>query len=185
MILIPIMDEIDKLIGELPAIIDGLEKNSIGIEKESVEYIRKLEDKARKYNLPISAELSIIRGKLLCGEAHNLTDENVSRKERKSEQKRFVLDKLEQAHNCICEYFKDNRKIFDECERLVCQVITRLNAKGTLNNVPDEITGKMLIKAASRDSELAPITVHIIGLIGAVNAQIIFDKTISVAGIYN
>jgi hypothetical protein len=58
----------------------------------------------------------------------------------------------------------------------------RLIAKGLPNR---KLTGKDLITLAAKDSELAPIVIHVTGLVGAVNTNILFEKTMSLSGIYD
>lgn len=186
MILIPIMESMDGILNEMPELVNKLEKNSSEFGSESSAFIKKLEISAEKYRLPIAGQLSVIRGKLLCGapESENPGD-CLTRKERKAIQKRHILSQLEKAYTCVTEYFAASRKIFDECERLVCQVIVRLKAKGVLNGYETgSLSGAELIRLASRDSELAPITVHVTGLAGATNTNILFEKTMSLAGLY-
>lgn len=124
MVLIPMMESFDGILSEMTAIVCKLEKNSGDFFNESVAFVRKLENTAENYRLPIAGELAVIRGKLLCG------DEDISdtvmyqnRKERRNQKQRFILRQ--------------------------------------------------------------PALTHIKGAVGAVNANIIFEKTMSLAGVYD
>jgi hypothetical protein len=180
MILIPVMESMDSILGEMPKLIDSMEKSSCNLSEESVAFVKRLEEAAEKYRLPIATRFSVIRGKLLCSPSETVA--NVTRKERRAIQKKSILECLEEAYNCTDSYFADSRKIFDECERLICQVTVRLIAKGLPNKNP---TGGDLIALAAKDGELAPIVIHVTGLIGTVNTNILFEKTMSLAGIYD
>jgi hypothetical protein len=180
MILIPIMESMDGILSEMPELIDSMEKSSCNLQEESVAFVKKLEESAKKYRLPIAARFSVIRGKLLCSSSESAA--NITRKERRAVQKKRILQGLEEAYSCTESYFSESRKIFDECERLICQVTVRLIAKGLPNR---KLTGKDLITLAAKDSELAPIVIHVTGLVGAVNTNILFEKTMSLSGIYD
>ncbi len=187
MILIPVMENMDNILKDMPNLINKLESGQIDLQSESVDFVRKLENACDNYRLPISGQLSIIRGKLLCGisESKDQTA-NQTRKERKANQNRYILTQLESAYNCASAYFEESRKIFIECERTVCQIITRLIDGGILqNHNPHELSGNTLIQLASENNELSPALIQITGLIGALNTNIIFEKTMSLAGIYN
>lgn len=187
MVLIPMMESFDGILSEMTAIVCKLEKNSGDFFNESVAFVRKLENTAENYRLPIAGELAVIRGKLLCG------DEDISdtvmyqnRKERRNQKQRFILRQLEQAYICVQKYFSSGRKLFAECESMACQVIVRLISKGLLKkHDPSELSGAMIMKKASDDAELEPALTHIKGAVGAVNANIIFEKTMSLAGVYD
>lgn len=186
MILIPVMESMDGILNEMPELVNKLEKNSSEFGNESTAFVKKLETSAEKYRLPIAGQLSVIRGKLLCGAPEPENSNCLTRKEKKAIQKRYILAQLEKAYTCVTEYFSASRKVFDECEKLVCQIIVRLKAKGVFKEYKSSsLTGAELIRLASRDSELAPITVHVTGLVGAINTNILFEKTMSLAGIYN
>lgn len=185
MILIPVMESMDGLLNEMPELVNKLERNSSDFADESSAFVKKLEVSAEKYRLPITGQLSVIRGKLLCGAPEPENSNCLTRKERRAIQKRYILSQLEKAYICVNEYFSSSRKVFEECERLVCQVIVRLKAKGALKNCEKSaLSGSELIRLASQDSELDPITVHVTGLIGAINTNIMFEKTMSLAGLY-
>lgn len=178
MLLIPIMEAMDGILGEMPTMVNKIESDSTGLREDCADYVYRLESAASKYRMPIAGQLSVIRGKILCGAP---TAELSTRKEKKAAEKRYFLTQLESAYNCVNGYFEGERKILGECERLVCQITSRLVFE---NAFKGGVSGSDLIKLASRDSELAPILVHITGLIGVPNTNILFEKTMSLAGVY-
>ncbi|WP_124100923.1 hypothetical protein [Ruminococcus sp. Marseille-P6503] len=186
MVLIPVMESFDGILSDMTALIGKLEKNSGDFFNESVAFVRRLENTAENYRLPIAGELAVIRGKLLCGDEEALdTAMYQSRKERRNQKQRFILRQLEQAYSCVQKYFSAGRRLFTECEGMTCQVIVRLISKGLLKKQdPSELSGALLMKMASADPELEPALTHIKGMVGAVNANIIFEKTMSHAGVY-
>lgn len=184
MILIPIIESIDEILSDMPRLIDKLEAGQSRITEDCAAFVSRLEAAAEKYRLPITGQLSVIRGKILCG-APNDANTNLSRKDKRAVEKRYMIDRLESAYNCISAYLDGERKVIGECEKLVCQMSARLVAEGALiNTEPREITGKLLIGLAAQDNELMPILAHVIGLAGAPNTNILFEKTMSLAGIY-
>lgn len=185
MILIPIIESMDSILNEMPELVNKLEKNSSDLQNESINFIRKLEIYSEKYRLPITGQLSVIRGKILCSDAEFINAAKITLKEKKIQKKRYILNQLESAYNCVNQYLSDNRKIFTECERTVCQIIVRLKAKDLLRNCNfNKLSGETLIKLASKDGELSSALVQITGLIGVTNTKILFEKTMSIAGIY-
>lgn len=178
MILIPIMEAMDGILGEMHIMVDKLENGSIQLQEDCADYVQRLESSASKYRMPIAGQLSVIRGKILCGAPES---ECSTRKEKKAAEKRYLLTQLESAYNCVSEYFEGERKIIGECERLVCQITSRLVFE---NAFKGEVSGGDLIKLASKNNELAPILVHITGLIGVPNTNILFEKTMHLAGMY-
>ena len=179
MILIPIMEAMDGILSEMPIMVDKIEGGSGQLREDCADYVCRLESAASKYRMPIAGRLSVIRGKILCGAPE--TDCS-TRKEKKAAEKRFFLTQLESAYNCVNEYFEGERKILGECERLVCQITSRLVFENAFSG---GVSGSDLIRLASQNGELAPILVHITGLIGAPNTNILFEKTMSLAGVYD
>ncbi len=184
MILIPIIESIDEILNDMPAVINKLETSVSVPDRECAEFISRLEAVSSKYRFPITGQLSVIRGKIICG-APKESAANLSRKDRQASEKRFMLTQLESAYTCINSYLDGERKVIGECERLVCQISARLVACGALINTnPTDITGSALMALAARDKELMPILAHVVGLAGAPNTNILFEKTMSLAGIY-
>lgn len=182
MILIPMIEKIDSIMCGIPQLVDKLNVNEPELIIKSIELIKELEETADKYRLPILPQLSVIRGKLMCGAAKPAG--TISRKDMRALQKRYILSQLDELNSCVQGYLEDSRKVFTECERLACQVTVRLMAKGVLKEYDAaSLSGDRLIKLASADGELSPIVVHITGLIGAVNTKVIFEKTMSLAGL--
>ncbi|MBR1423895.1 MAG: hypothetical protein IJ571_10730 [Ruminococcus sp.] len=182
MILIPILEKLDAIMSGITELINKLNANEAELIKLSVDMVKELEDMSQNYRLPIQSQLAIIRGKLMCGPSK--PNETMSRKDSKALHKRHILSQLDELNRCVQEYLADSRKAFYECERLACQVIVRLIAKGVLDEyTATNLNGEKLMELAARDSELAPIVVHITGLIGALNTKVIFDKTMSLAGL--
>ncbi len=182
MIFIPMIERIDSIMRGISQLVDKLTENESELVSNSIYLIKELEETADKYRLPIVPQLSVIRGKLICGAAKPA--ETISRKDMKALQKRYILSQLDELNKCVQGYLEDSRKIFSECERLACQVTVRLMAKGVLKEYDAaNLSGDRLIKLASDDDELVPIVIHITGLIGAVNTNVIFDKTMSLAGL--
>lgn len=185
MLLIPIMESIDEILNGMPKLIDRLEDSPCGLIEACAEFVSQLEKVSEKYRFPITGQLSVIRGKILCG-APNDPAASLSRKDKRSAEKRYMITQLENAYSCISEYLDGERKVISECERLVCQMSANLAASGALlNTAPNEISGKALMELASRNSELMPILAHVTGLVGAPNTNILFEKTMSLAGIYS
>lgn len=183
MILIPIIESIDGILNGMPKLIDRLENSRSSLIEECAGFVAQLEGVSEKYRFPITGRLSVIRGKILCG-APSDPAVSLSRKDKKTAEKRYMMTQLENAYNCVSEYLDGERRIVSECERLVCQVSAKLAADGSLNETdPHDISGKTLIGLASRDQELMPILAHVIGLVGAPNTNILFEKTMSLAGI--
>ena len=179
------MESMDGILNELPGLIDKLGENEGDLKKNSISFVQKLETAAEKYRLPIAPQLSVIRGRLICG-APKPENTLLNRREYRALQKSFILSQLEAVNDCVNGYLADSRKVFAECERLACQVTVRLKAKGELDNYEAaNLSGGEIMALASRDGELAPIVVHIAGLAGALNTKIIFDKTMSLSGLYD
>ena len=187
MIIIPIIESMDSILSEMSGLINMMDKNTGQIKSESIKFIKKLELSAEKFRLPIAGELSVIRGKLLCGESEAANSTvYINRKERRIQKRRFILEQLEAGYNCVNGYLAESRRIFVECERTACQITVGLMAKGLLKDYDvKNISGKTLINLASNDSDFAPAVVQVTGLIGALNTNIIFEKTMSLTGLYN
>ncbi|MDE6133164.1 MAG: hypothetical protein K2G04_07320 [Oscillospiraceae bacterium] len=183
MILIPIIESMDEILNGMPKPIDRLENSQGILIEDCAGFVSRLEGVSEKYRFPITGLLSVIRGKILCGAPADPAV-SLSRKDKKAAEKRYMITQLENAYNCVSEYLDGERRIISECERLVCQVSAKLAAEGALLDIaPKDISGKLLIGLAARDTELMPILAHVIGLAGAPNTNILFEKTMSLAGI--
>ena len=187
MVLIPVMEEFDVLLSRNGELVNAMEKGQYNFRELCVLYVKMLEEKAQKYSLPFLPQITVLRGKMVLGMARSEFPKNCSRKEMKSLEYKFYLTQINEAVDCVEQYFQSYRKAFDECEQLCCQVITSSIYKGALKTLNEYYIKNLkdgMMSFVMTDGELAPVLVHIAGLVGKVNLEIIFDKTLSLAGVY-
>lgn len=187
MVLIPVMEEFDAVLSRNSELISAMEKGQYNFRELCVLYAKMLEEKAQKYSLPFLPQLTVLRGKMVLGMARSEFPKNCSRKEMKSLEYKFYLTQINEAVSCVEQYFQSYRKSFEECEQLCCQIITSSIYKGALKTLNEYYIKNLkdgMMSFVMADEELAPVLVHIAGLIGKANMEIIFDKTLSLAGIY-
>lgn len=169
MILIFVMKEFDKELTEISRLVRELEANTYGLETDAAKLMLNLEEKAEKYSLPIQPRLALIRGNLICGYKEDLTS-IMNRKERNREKRRFVIEQLSDAVQCIEEYFVNARRQFDECEQVCRQIVIHAYSKG-LNHMNQD-----LLALAAQDPELAAPLANVMSVIGNTNTRFIFEQ---------
>lgn len=187
MVLIPVMEEFDNAMQNITGLVDAMEKNQYNFRDMCIMHVKLLEEKAEKYSMPFLPKLSTIRGKLLVGINRSELGKTYGRKELKNIENKYYLSQINEVLDFIEQYFLPYRKVFDECEQLCCQVITNSVYKGALNSLNECYIKNLkdgMMSFVMADAELAPVMIHITGMIGRVNMEIIFDRTLSVAGIY-
>ena len=168
MILIFVMKEFDKELSEISTLIRTLESDFYEMERETGNLVQRLEDMAGKYSLPIQPKLALIRGNLICGYKEEGTMQ--SRKEKLTEKKRFLVQQLAEAAECIENYFMPARKQFDECEKICGQIIVHAYHKGLGGQ------GEDLLTQVLQDAELAAHLMNVKAVVGGVNTRIIFEQ---------
>ncbi|MDD6573007.1 MAG: hypothetical protein PUF12_11550 [Thermoflexaceae bacterium] len=187
MVLIPVMEEFDNILKGITELVNAMEKNQYNFRDMCILHIKQLEDRAQKYSLPIQPKLSSFRGRLIAGFNRTELSKTCTRKELKNIENKYYLSQITDSMECVEEYFLPYRKTFDECEQLCCQVITNSVYKGaliTLNECYIKNLKDGMMSFVMADEELAPVMIHIAGMVGRANMEIIFDKTLSLAGIY-
>jgi len=187
MVLIPVMEEFDNILRGITELINAMEKNQYNFREMCILHVKHLEERAEKYSLPFQSNLSAIRGKLIVGFNRSEVSKTCSRKELKSIENKYYLSQLTDSIKYIEEYFLPYRKTFDECEQLCCQVITNSIYRGALTTLNEHYSKNLkdgMMSFVMADGELAPVMIHIAGMVGRANMEIIFDKTLSLAGVY-
>lgn len=187
MVLIPVMEEFDAILSKNSELVNAMEKGQYNFRELCVLFAKQLEEKAQKYSLPFLPQLTVLRGKMVLGMARSEFPKNSGRREMKNLEYKFYLTQINEAVSCVEQYFESYRKAFAECEQLCCQVITNSIYKGALKTLNEYYIKNLkdgMMSFVMGDQELAPVLIHIAGLIGKVNLEIIFDRTLSVAGVY-
>lgn len=169
MILIFVMQEYDEQLKEISTLMEQLANNSQDLNRNAIRVVKNLEERAQKYSLSIQPQLALIRGNLLCG-YHEDNKQQLNRKEKNIEKKRFIVDQLSQAVSCIEEYFQTARKQFQECEQVCGQIVMHAYNKGLKQQ------GRDLFPIVAADAELSGALANVIALIGSLNARIVFEQ---------
>lgn len=169
MVLIFVMQEYDEQLREVSNLMEQLANNSQELNRNAIRVVKNLEDRAQKYSLSIQPQLALIRGNLLCG-YHEDNKQQLNRKEKNMEKKRFVVEQLSKAVSCIEEYFQTARKQFQECEQVCGQIIMHAYNKGLRQQ------GRDLFSIVVTDTELSVALANVIALIGSLNARIVFEQ---------
>lgn len=169
MVLVFVMKEFDKELKEVSRLMWGLDENSYSLERDAVKLLLNLEEKAEKYSLPIQPNLALIRGKLICGYKEEIGT-MMNRKEKNKDKKRFVVNQLAEAVQCVEGYFSNARKQFEECEQICGQILMHAYNKG-LHQLNQD-----LYMVVSQDPELAGALANVKSVIGGVNARYIFEQ---------
>lgn len=177
MVLILVMEEFDRRLAEISEIIKSMETNTHNLEKSAAEIVLSLEEMAEKYSLPFQANLALIRGRLLCGYPEEKSG-SLSRKERSKQKQRYIVAQLSDAVAIIEQHFKSAREQFEECERICGQIIVNCYYKGLYHQKGE------LYDLVNTDKELAVHLAGVQGLVGFVNARIIFEKAKAYTSVY-
>lgn len=169
MILIMVMQEFDRKLAEVSDLISYMAQDFYHFERDAARLVLELEEMAKKYGIPIQADLALVRGNLLCG----CPEEKaalLSRRERTKEKQRYVVQQLTRAADCVENYFAGSREQFGRCEQVCGQIIVGAYYKGLYKKQQD------LFLLAAQEEELAPHMAEVQGMVGCANARAIFEQ---------
>lgn len=180
MISYPIFAELIKKMQAISSLTPLLQKGAGNFYCHSLELLQDLQNIADKNQLYFCTEIALTIEKMLCHrveQSQNATTRANPRKERDI----YAVNCIEQLFKEIKSFIEKDRKVFDECGDLWRQVLARLIAKGFSVDKMDISNQEKLdyiVYNVRQDSELLPYYIHIQGLLGNINLQIILDITL-------
>ena len=173
--LIPIMEQFDARLLELPQLLRGLEhRTAAGFPADAVRWLTGVMELAEHNHLSMASDLALVRADLLLFTPRAGTEPGAIGS-RRQQTEQFAVQCLTRAHDLILTCFAPLRQAYQECEPVCRQALAVAAAQGKLTA---QDTAEQAAACLRADASLLPVWTQIIGRLGAANAQVLLDRMI-------
>ena len=182
MILYNVLSELDGVLSESGALIDLYKAKELAFFDKTVKWLEKLEKLAGDNKWSFQAPLAGLRGQLVTAARIQREDAfNWMPKSKNTRRAREALaaETIRLAAGLAGDYVSGDRALQYEAANLLRQLLTNAILKGVVGLKPTNGNGRHIAQswaAVASDPELGPASAHVVGLVGAYNAYILFDK---------
>ena len=183
MILYTVMVELDGILSETAALIDLYKNKELPFYEKSVKWLERLEKFTDANRWSIKAEIASLRGKAITASRMQLDDVfewMPKSKNRRRAKEALTAECISAAVSLSMGFVQKDRELQSEAANLLRQVLSSAIAKGLIEARPSvDIDGGFIThswRMAATDPELAKMCTHVVGLVGAYNAYMFFDK---------
>ena len=184
MILYTVMAELDNILSETTPLIDLYKNKEISFYEKSIKWLEKLEKFADDNRWAVKAELVSLRGRLITASRMQSDDAfnwMPKSKNRRRAKEALTAECISIAVNCAKEFVHKDRELQSEASDLLRQILSVAILKGLIELRPmAAIDSEFITKSwrmAATDPEMAQMCAHVVGLVGAYNAYMLFDKS--------
>ncbi|MCB0721646.1 MAG: hypothetical protein KDC73_07755 [Ignavibacteriae bacterium] len=178
---LPQVEELQKREMEIPGLIDSLKDRSGNFFNSCLEWIHELSDYMKKNNIPESADISLLEGRLIMAERGQV-EGDIAFKSRASKSKikeAVGVEALREAQNVILRIIQNPVMRIEEAASLIRQICAIAEHKGLLQNrtfSPNHI--ESLIAELKDDPDLTNGIVKLNGMLPQIDLIILFDRCI-------
>jgi hypothetical protein len=178
-----ILVELDSVLSETAPLIDLYSNKELSFYGKSVKWFEKLEKLSNDNNWPIKAEIASLRGRIVT--ASRMQSDDVfawmpKSKNRRRAKEALTVECISTAVSRLMEFVQKDRELQAEAANLLRQVLSVAISKGLVEPRPKAAIDSAFIthswRMAASDPELTKMCAHIVGLVGAYNAYMLFDK---------
>jgi len=177
------MVELDGILSEAAPLIDLYKNKELSFYEKSVKWMERLEKFADENRWIIKAEIASLRGKVITVSRMQSDDAfewMPKSKNRRRAKEALTAECIKAAVSCSMNFVQNDRELHNEAANLLRQVLSAAISKGLVEPRPSAaIDGDFITQSwrmAATDPELAKMCTHVIGLVGAYNAYMFFDK---------
>ncbi|MCL2817862.1 MAG: hypothetical protein FWD39_05715 [Clostridiales bacterium] len=182
MILHTVLIELDGVLSESGTLMDLYKAKELSFFDKTVKWMEKLEKLAADNKWPFQAPLAGLRGQLVTVSRIQRDDSfNWMPKSKNSRRAREALaaETIRLAVDLAGTYAEGDRALQSEASNLLRQLLAGAVVKGVVGLKPPNGNGRHIAKcwaAIASNPEFGSACAHIVGLVGAYNAYILFDK---------
>ena len=182
MILHNVLTELDDVLSESGALIDLYKAKELSFFGKTVKWLEKLEKLAADNKWSFQSPLAGLRGQLVTAARAQREDVfNWMPKSKNTRRAREALaaETIRLAVDIASTYVSGDRALHYEASNLLRRLLAGAILKGVVGLRPTNGNGRHIAQswaAAASNPEFGPTCAHIVGLVGAYNAYILFDK---------
>jgi hypothetical protein len=178
------MAELDNILSETTPLIDLYKNKEISFYEKSIKWLEKLEKLADDNRWAIKAELVSLRGRIITASRMQPDDSfnwMPKSKNRRRAKEALTAECISIAVNRAMEFVHKDRELQSEASDLLRRILSIAVLKGLIEPRPMAAVDSDFItqswRTAATDPEMAQMCAHVVGLVGAYNAYILFDKS--------
>ncbi|MCL2678700.1 MAG: hypothetical protein FWF18_00110 [Dehalococcoidia bacterium] len=183
MILYTVLAELDGILAETASLVDLYKNKELSFYDKSMKWLERLEKLADENRWVIKAEIASLRGRIITA-SRMQADDTFSwmpmSKNRRRAKDALTAECINIAVSRSVDFVQKDRELQNEAANILRQVLSVAISKGLVEPRPSAAVDSSFIthswRAAASDQELAKMCAHVVGLIGAYNAYILFDK---------
>jgi len=182
MILHTVLIELDGILSESGTLIDLYKAKELSFFHKTVNWIEKLEKLAADNKWPFQAPLSGLRGRLVTASRTQKDDSfDWMPKSKNSRRAREALaaETIKLAVEIAEAHVSGDRELQNEASNLLRQILASAVVSGVVGLSPTNGNGRHIAQswaAVASNPEFAHLCTHVVGLVGAYNAYILYDK---------
>ncbi len=183
MILYNVLSELDGILAESGALIDMYKAKELVFFDRVQRWLERLEKMAADNRWSFQSSIAALRGQLVTVSRKQKDDSfpwmphsKNSRRAREA----LAAETLRQAIELVGNFVAADREQQAKAAELLRQVLAMAIFKGIVSLKPTNGNSHYISQswnAVASDQDFAPTCVHVVGLVGAYNAYILFDKS--------
>ncbi len=179
MIALPHLAEIERHLILLTPLADAVESRGMRLYAQVREWIKDAEELLRRHSMVQAGDLAVIRTELAAaGRATSLGTNSASRtRSRRARGEQAAAEALAKAARVVEEAVAPSRQLSQEGERLARQIASVAKVKGHPSvGTADWGAVSAAWDKASQDPDLLSASTHLVGLVGRMNAMLLFMR---------
>jgi len=183
LILHTVIMELDSLLSEGASLVELYKNKELSFFSRSLQWFEKLEGLSDKNRWPLKAEMAALRGRMITASRVQSEDQFAwmpKSKNRRRAKEALTAECIHTAVGRFMEFVSKDRELHGEAANILRQILSVAVAKGLIEMRPAHQADSAFIakswRAAAGDEELNKMCTHVVGLVGAYNAYMLFDK---------
>ena len=179
MIALPHLAEIERHLENLSPLADAVESRGLQLYDRVREWIREAEELLRRQSMAQAGDLAVIRAELAAAlHAPPAGPGAAARtRSRRARREQAAAEALARAARVLHEAVSPARQLSQEGERIARQIASVAKTKGyPVAGAEDWGQVSAAWERASRDPDLLAAATHLVGLVGRINAMLLYMR---------
>ena len=177
MIALPHLAEIERHLTILSPLADAVESRSMRLHGRVRDWIKDAEDLLRRHSMVQAGDLAVIRTELAAATRRGSVADTTGRsRSRRARAEQAAADALARAARVVEDAVAPARRLSEEGERIARQIASVARAKGYPSGGSDWGQVSAAWDLAARDPDLVSAATHLVGLVGRMNAIMLFMR---------